>query len=135
MKFFIDNWMLFLVAIASGTMLFWPVLRGAAVSGLNPGAAVQLINRDKAVVIDVGDDAEFAAGHVVGARHVPLAQLESRLPEVARNKSSPLLLVCASGARAQRAQGMARKLGYENAQVLAGGLRAWQEANLPLEKA
>jgi rhodanese-related sulfurtransferase len=54
---------------------------------------------------------------------------------VARNKSVPLLLVCASGGRAQRAQGMARKLGYDNAQVLAGGLRAWKEANLPLEKA
>ena len=63
------------------------------------------------------------------------AQLESRLPEVARNKSVPLLLVCASGGRAQRAQGMARKLGYDKAQVLAGGLRAWKEANLPLEKA
>jgi rhodanese-related sulfurtransferase len=96
---------------------------------------VQLINRDKAVVIDVGDDAEFAAGHVGGARHVPLAQLESRLPEVARNKSLPLLLVCATGARAGRAQAQARKLGYDNAQALAGGLRAWKEANLPVEKA
>ena len=134
MKFLIDNWLLILVALTSGAMLFWPVLRGAGGPGLNPTAAVQLINRDKAVVVDVGDDAEFAAGHVVGARHVPLAQLESRLSEVARNKSVPLLLVCASGGRAQRAQGVARKLGYENAQVLAGGLRAWKEANLPLEK-
>ena len=135
MNFFIDNWMLLSVAITSGAMLLWPVLRGAGGPGLNPTAAVQLINRDKAVVIDVGDDAEFAAGHLGGARHVPLAQLESRLPEVARNKSVPLLLVCASGGRAQRAQEMARKLGYDNAQVLAGGLRAWKEANLSLEKA
>jgi rhodanese-related sulfurtransferase len=134
-KFLIDNWLLILVALTSAAMLFWPLLRSAGGSGLNPNAAVHLINRDKAVVVDVGDDAEFAAGHVVGARHVPLAQLEARLPEVARNKSAPLLLVCASGGRAQRAQGLARKLGYENAQVLAGGLRAWKEANLPLEKA
>ncbi len=70
-----------------------------------------------------------------GARHVPLAQLEARLPEVARNKSTPLLMVCASGGRAQRAQAQARKLGYENAQALAGGLRAWKDANLPVEKA
>lgn len=135
MKFFIDNWMLILVAAASGTMLLWPVLRGAGGSGLNPNAAVQWINREKALVVDVGEIEEFSAGHVVGARHVPLAQLESRLPEVARNKSAPLLLVCASGGRAQRAQGVARKLGYANAQVLAGGLRAWKDANLPLEKA
>ncbi len=135
MNFFIDNWMLFSVAIASGTLLLWPVLRGAGGPGLAPTAAVQLINREKAVVIDVGDEAEFAAGHVGGARHVPLAQLEARLPEVARNKSTPLLMVCASGGRAQRAQAQARKLGYENAQALAGGLRAWKDANLPVEKA
>jgi rhodanese-related sulfurtransferase len=66
---------------------------------------------------------------------VPLEQLESRLPEVVRNKSTPVLLVCASGGRAQRAQGVAHKLGYAQAQVLAGGLRAWKEASLPLEKA
>lgn len=135
MKFFIDNWMLISVAVASGAMLLWPMVRGAAVSGLNPTAAVQLINREKAVVVDVGDAQEFAAGHVGGAHHVPLDQLQARLPEVVRNKSTPVLLVCASGGRAQRAQGVARKLGYDNAQALAGGLRAWREASLPVEKA
>ncbi len=135
MKFIIDNWMLISVAIASGAMLLWPALRGAGGPGLNPTAAVQLINREKAVVVDVGDAQEFAAGHVGGAHHVPLEQLESRLPEVVRNKATPVLLVCASGGRAQRAQGVAHKLGYAQAQVLAGGLRAWKEASLPLEKA
>lgn len=134
MKFFIDNWMLFSVAFLSGGMLLWPVLRGAGGPGLNPGAAVQLINREKAVVVDVGDAEEFAAGHVVGSRHVPLSELEARLPEVVKNKSLPLLMVCERGGRAQRAQAVARKLGYEKAQVLAGGLRAWKEANLPVEK-
>jgi len=134
-NFFIDNWMLISVAFASGAMLMWPALRGAGGSGLNPAAAVQLINREKAVVVDVGDAEEFAAGHVGSAHHVPLAQLETRLPEVVRSKATPVLLVCASGARAQRAQGVARKLGYEKAQALAGGLRAWKEASLPLEKA
>ena len=135
MKFIIDNWMLISVALASGLMLFWPALRGAGASGLNPTAAVQLINRDKAVVVDVGDAQEFAQGHVGGAHHVPLDQLQTRLPEVVRSKSTPVLLVCASGGRAQRAQAQARKLGYENAQALAGGLRAWKEASLPVEKA
>ncbi|MEY2618816.1 MAG: hypothetical protein RL522_1818 [Pseudomonadota bacterium] len=135
MKFIIDNWMLISVALASGLMLFWPALRGAGASGLNPTAAVQLINRDKAVVVDVGDAEEFALGHVGGAHHVPLDQLQTRLPEVVRSKSTPVLLVCASGGRAQRAQAQARKLGYENAQALAGGLRAWKEASLPVEKA
>lgn len=134
MNFFIDNWMLFSLAFASGGMLLWPVLRGASGPGLAPNAAVQLINREKAVVIDVGDAEEFAAGHVGGARHVPLVQFETRLAEVVRNKATTVLLVCASGGRARRAQAMARKLGYDNVQVLGGGLRAWKEASLPLEK-
>ena len=65
---------------------------------------------------------------------MPLAQFETRLAEVVRNKATTVLLVCASGGRARRAQAMARKLGYDNVQVLGGGLRAWKEASLPLEK-
>jgi rhodanese-related sulfurtransferase len=85
--------------------------------------------------VDVCEPQEFAAGHVVGARNVPLGQFEQRLPEVVKNKTVPLILVCASGGRANRAVATAKKLGYEQAQVLAGGMRAWKDANLPVEKA
>jgi rhodanese-related sulfurtransferase len=66
---------------------------------------------------------------------VPVNQIEQRLPEVVKNKALPVILVCATGARAQRALGTAKNLGYEKAVVLGGGLRAWKEANLPVEKA
>ena len=71
---------------------------------------------------------------MVGARNVPLGQLEKRLPEVVKNKAMPVILVCPSGARAQRALGTAKTLGYGKAVVLGGGLAAWKEANLPVEK-
>ena len=135
MKFLIDNWMLISVAVASGGMLLWPAIQGATASGLTTSLAVQLINRERAVVVDVSEKEEFEAGHVGGARNVPLAQLEQRLPEVVKNKSLPVILVCATGARASRALATAKKLGYEKAQVLAGGLKAWKEANLPVERA
>ena len=135
MKFLIDNWMLISVAALSGGMLLWPVLRGGTARGLKPAHAVQLINREKAVVVDVGEPEEFAAGHVGGARNVPFGQLEARLPEVVKNKALPVILVCPTGARAQRALAAAKKLGYEQAQVLAGGMKAWKDANLPVEKA
>ena len=61
--------------------------------------------------------------------------LEAKLAGTVKNKSLPLLIVCASGARAQRAVAVAKKLGYEQAQALAGGLKSWKDANLPLEKA
>jgi rhodanese-related sulfurtransferase len=134
-KFFIDNWMLISVAFASGAMLLWPVVQGATAGGLSTAGAVQLINRERAVVVDVSEAEEFAQGHVGGAKNVPVGQLEQRLPEVVKNKALPLILVCPNGARASRALAVAKKLGYEKAQVLAGGLKAWKEANLPVEKA
>ncbi|WP_427915206.1 rhodanese-like domain-containing protein [Ramlibacter sp. MMS24-I3-19] len=135
MDFIINNWMLIAVALASGGMLLWPVLQAPGAGALTAQGAVQLINREKGIVVDVSEPQEYAAGHVAGARNVPLAQLEQRLPEVVKNKTLPLILVCASGVRAKRALPTVKKLGYDKAQVLAGGLKAWKDANLPVEKA
>ena len=136
MKFLIDNWMLISVALASGGMLLWPLISESASAGkLSATAAVQLINREKAVVIDVGEPHEFAAGHVGGSKNIPFGQLEEKLPGLVKNKALPLILVCPLGARAGRAVAVAKKLGYEQAQSLGGGLKAWREANMPVEKA
>ena len=136
MKFLIDNWMLIAVALASGGMLLWPVVaRGARAGTLSANAAVQLINREKAVVVDVREAADYAAGHVVGARNLPLGQLEQQLPDLVKNKATPLVLVCGTGALANRGLAVAKKLGYAQAQSLSGGLTAWKDANLPVEKA
>ncbi len=135
MKFLMDNWLLILVALSSGAMLVLPAAgRGMRAGSLSPAAAVNLINREKGVVVDVCDAAEYAAGHVGGARHVPLDQLAQRLPEVVKNKALPVILVCGTGTRAQRAVNIAQKLGYAQVHALAGGLKAWKEANLPVEK-
>jgi rhodanese-related sulfurtransferase len=134
-KFIIDNWMLFAVALGSATMLFLPQIKGAAGGTLTSAGAVQLINREKAVVIDVSDAEEFAAGHINNAKNVPFAQLEDKLGGQVKNKELPLILVCTSGARSSRAVSVAKKLGFANVQALAGGLKSWKEANLPLEKA
>ena len=136
MKFLIDNWTLIAIALASGGMLVWPLIA----SGMNAGAlsasgAVQLINRERAVVVDVSETEEFAAGHVGGAKNVPFGQLEEKLPAAVKNKALPVILVCATGSRSNRAVAVAKKLGYEQAQALGGGLKAWKEANLPLERA
>lgn len=132
-EFLIDNWMLVAVALGSGLMLLWPAITGGMAAGVNPTEAVQLINRDKAVVIDVCSPAEYAAGHVVGARNVPLEELAQRLPQVVKNKATPLVLVCASGVRSRRAAAIAKKLGYDKAVSLAGGLAAWRAASLPVQ--
>lgn len=135
MKFIVDNWHLVLVAMASGGMLLWPVIQGASQGGLSPAGAVNLINRERAVVVDVSEPAEYAAGHVGGAKSIPLAQLESRLAGMVKNKTVPLILVCQNGSRSGKALDIAKKLGYQQVQSLGGGLGAWKTANLPIEKA
>jgi rhodanese-related sulfurtransferase len=135
-KFLIDNWMLISVALASGGMLLWPTLSGGGgAAGVNPADAVLLMNREKAVVVDVCGADEFAAGHVAGAKNVPLGELEAKLASVVKNKNNPLILVCASGMRSKRAVAVAKKLGFENAHSLTGGTAAWRAASLPIEKA
>lgn len=134
MKFIVDNWVLILVALTSGGLLIWPLLKGASAGALNAGHAVLLINREKAVVVDVSEPEEYAKGHIKNAKAIPFGQLEAQLPAAVKNKALPVILVCPTGARANRAVGIAKKLGYEKAQALAGGLAAWKEANLPIVK-
>ena len=136
MSFLIENWTLLAVALVSGGMLMWPAIAGGGGAGaLSANDAVLLINREKAVVIDVCSAEEFSAGHVPGAKHVPLGELESKLAATVKNKSTPVILVCASGMRSKRAVAIAKKLGFEKAHSLAGGLGAWRSASLPVEKA
>jgi rhodanese-related sulfurtransferase len=132
-KFILDNWALILVVLTSGLLLLWPTLRSAGGS-LSVNDAVMLINREKAVVVDVCEADEYAAGHVAGAKHVPLAQLAARLPEVAKNKNTPVILVCQHGRRAATAAKMAQGLGYTKALSLTGGLASWRAAQMPVEK-
>ena len=135
MGFITENWMLLTLVITSGLMLLMPTLTSGGASALGPSAAVNLINREKGVIIDVSETEEFAAGHAGGARNLPLGELETKLAQTVKNKGLPVILVCPNGARARRAEAVAKKLGYERAQALAGGLRAWKDANLPIEKA
>ena len=135
MKFLLDNWTLIAVALTSGFFLLLPVVQGATATGISPAEAVQCMNRDKGVVIDVCSAAEFAESHIKGAVNVPLDELETRLDKAVKNKSTPLILVCAAGSRSKRAQALAQKLGYEKVHSLQGGLKSWKEANLPVAKA
>ncbi|WP_439112782.1 rhodanese-like domain-containing protein [Hydrogenophaga sp.] len=136
MSFFIENWILIAVAFSAGAMLMFPALTaGGGANSLNPAQAVQLMNRDKAAVIDVCGADEFASGHVVGAKNIPLADLEAKLAGAVKNKATPVILVCASGMRSKRAVAIAKKLGYENSHSLSGGMGAWRSASLPVEKA
>ena len=135
MQFFIENWYLFLLALGSLALLLVPSLKGAGAGSLTPADAVQRINREKAVVGDVREPEEYVAGHITNAKNIPLSQLDERLPQVVKNKALPVVLVCGKGPRAARAEAAAKKLGYDKAQTLAGGMKGWRDASMPVVKA
>lgn len=127
---------LFGTAVVTGGMLIWPLVARVARPGrdIGPLEAVQLINRRDAVVIDVRDAAEFASGHITNARHIPEAQLTERMKELEKFKSRPIIVACRTGSRAASAAATLRKHGFGEVWALRGGIAAWQQASMPLEK-
>ncbi|KWB36555.1 sulfurtransferase [Burkholderia ubonensis] len=133
MSFFTDYTNLALVAIllVSGGLLAYPALRRG---GLSAAEATQLINRRNAVVIDVRPASEFASGHLPSARQVEAGEIGAKIAQVAKNKSTPVLLVCQNGQQSQKAARAVEAAGYAEVHVLEGGVAAWQQAGMPVVK-
>lgn len=130
------NMLLLGLAVATGGMLLWPLISRSFRQSHEVGAfeAVQLINRRDALVLDVRDTGDYAAGHITHARHIAEAQLADRMKELDKHKSRPIVVACKTGSRAPAVAGLLRKQGYTEAFALRGGIAAWQQASLPLEK-
>jgi rhodanese-related sulfurtransferase len=130
-----ENIFLILIAFVSGAMLIWPLVRrGAGGPWIDTLGATQLINRADALVIDVRSPAEYDKGHILGARNLPLGELESRIAEIEKHKAKPVIVHCENGNRATGALPVLRKHGFTQAFNLTGGYGAWQQAGLPVEK-
>jgi rhodanese-related sulfurtransferase len=132
-KFFIDNIFILAIVLLSGGALLWPMLtqRGKRASSHE---VTLLINRGKAVVLDVREGAEFAAGHLPEAKNIPAAELDKRIGELDKFKSKTVVVVCQSGARAFSAAAKLQKAGFADVVNLDGGVAAWKTAGLPLSK-
>jgi rhodanese-related sulfurtransferase len=136
LEFVKNNWHLIALAFVSGAMLVWPMVRRLSAGGasLSTLQATQLINREDALVLDVRDLVEFAKGHILGAKHVPLAELDKRAAELHKHKAKPVIVSCDGGNKSLAGMAQLRKLGFEKVFNLAGGYAAWQQAGLPVEK-
>jgi len=136
MQFIINNWYLFLaLAVVLGMLLAGPVRqRLYGIKSISPADAIQLINRQSGVVVDVCEPQEFKGGHIPNAINAPLAGLQTYLKQLEKYKDRPLVVSCRSGNRSLAAAMALRKHGFAAVHVLTGGLAAWQRDNLPLEK-
>ncbi len=102
--------------------------------GVSPQELVNLVNREGAVVIDVRDSKEFAAGHIVDAVNVPHTALAGRMPELEKFKERPVTIVCKMGQHAGAAGAVLRKAGFASVSRLSGGMTEWRNQNLPVVK-
>jgi rhodanese-related sulfurtransferase len=135
LKFVTDNIFLVAVAFVSGAMLVWPaVRRGASGASISTLQATLLINQQNALVLDVREAAEYEKGHMLNARNIPLGELEARAAEIEKHKAKPVIVVSDNDNRSGRAATALRKLGFEQVFTLGGGIGAWRQAGLPLEK-
>lgn len=135
MKFIQDNWMLVMLVLVSGGMLLWPsISRKASSKQLDTLSAVQKMNHDNALVIDVREPAEVANGRIPQSKHIPLGELARRLSELEKYKTKPVIVACRSGHRSSGACGILAKHGFTDVYNLSGGMIAWEQANLPVEK-
>lgn len=100
---------------------------------VDPAVVREQINNG-AVLVDVRESEEFAAGYVPGARHVPRGHLESRIEGVAPDRSQHLILYCASGNRsAYAAHTLTDDLGYEHVESMTGGITLWKDRGYEVE--
>ena len=123
------------VALVSGGMLLWPFMRKATGGPwVSTTQATHLINREEALVVDVREPNEFAAGHLLGAKNVPLARLDASGADLAKRKERPLIVYCDGGERSAKALAALKRQGFTRVANLSGGIVAWQQAGLPVEK-
>lgn len=131
MEFVVANLFWFVVLVVSAAGLAWLALSGE--SGITHQDAVILMNREHAVVIDVRDSADYAAGHLPGARNIPLDHIELGGGDLDKLKQKTCLVYCERGSRSAKAQKLLAARGFDKVSVLAGGISNWRDAGLPVE--
>ncbi|HSC98750.1 MAG TPA: rhodanese-like domain-containing protein [Casimicrobiaceae bacterium] len=136
LPFIEKNWPLVLVFVLSGVMLLWPWVtrRLSPVREIGTYDATRMINTENPIVLDVREPKEYTGAQLPNAMHVPLSQLKDRGGELAKYVARPVIVYCDRGLRGGAAASALGKLGFTRVQSLRGGLRAWRDAGLPVQK-
>ena len=109
-------------------------LKSQGLTSVSIADAVRLMNKG-AVIVDVRPEEEYANGHLVNARNMPLAKIIAEEDPLKKQRKKTLLTVCDTGMTSSRAASLLRKAGHENVFSLKGGLRGWQHESVMLWRA
>lgn len=109
-----------------------------AVAGVREVSASQLKSwmaaSEPFTLIDVREDKEWREGHASSALHIPRLTLSDRIGAIAPDKAARIVLYCRSGRRSALSAGTLQRLGYTNVFSLAGGLKDYVQAGLPIQR-
>ncbi len=94
----------------------------------------KLASGEKFLTVDTREDGEWTSGHAAGAMHLGKGIIERDIESKVPDKNTPLVLYCGGGFRSALAADALQKMGYSNVISLDGGWRAYQNAQLPVEK-
>ena len=130
----LENLLFLITAIISGALLLWPLVTQRGIKEIDTRVAIQLINQQEAVILDVRDDSEFAAGHLPNSKHIPSEKIEERWVELQKFKEKPIVMIYRSGIRSNHPSLILKKNGFVQVFNLMGGTDTWKRANLPIVK-
>lgn len=135
-EFVTNHWALSLAFIGISALIVVTEVRRRlyGVPQLGPHAATLVMNADDSVILDVREDSEYKQGHIAKAVHIPLGQLKQRIGELDKYRERTVVAYCRTGHRSNSAAAVLRKQGFDKIHNLAGGIVAWQNANLPVTK-
>lgn len=131
-QFLVQNALLILIALIAGGSLALPLLNSRRYGPMvSPEQAVQLINKQNAMVVDVRAESDFKKVRIARSVNIPATTIQGRLAELPKERT--ILLVDNSGNMAAGASKLLRGIGYGHVYVLENGLVGWTRDKLPLE--
>jgi phage shock protein E len=102
------------------------------VAEISPAEALKQMDAGNAILIDVREESDWRKGHAEGARHLSRGVIELEIEEQIPDATKPIICYCGGGSRSALVAESLQKMGYKNVRSMAGGLRGWKEAGLPM---
>lgn len=130
LEFLAQQWILVIALLAVIIML---VLHEARKSGpsLSPQQAINLVNNQQGVFVDLRDAAEYKKGHIVDALHIPAGKVVDRMAELEKYRDKPIVLVCKMGQQSGAAGKQLKAGDFDKVYKMSGGMLEWTNLQLP----
>jgi rhodanese-related sulfurtransferase len=129
-EFLTQQWILAAALSSVVIMLFMHETRKSGPS-LSPQKAINMVNAEQGVFLDLRDAADYKQGHIVDAVHIPSGKLAERMAELEKYRNKPIILVCKMGQQASAAGKQLKGNNFEQVYKMTGGMMEWSNLQLP----